>query len=120
VSFIIIYVDIRQNTWSIKWNGQARERHAAPSLAAPTLELSWATMRPPFSTSGKRNAGEVEPEDLSSNLIVQLGVVTERRFTIPSQIAGLGAASQVFRRIAELEAIAAGGIPVARRSGDRL
>ena len=64
--------------------------------------------------------GEVEPDDLSSNLIVQLGVVTERRFTIPSQIAGLGAASQVFRRIAELEAIAAGGIPVARRSGDRL
>ena len=34
-------------------------------------------MRPPWCGCGGRNAGEVEPEDLSGNLIVQLGAVTE-------------------------------------------
>ena len=34
-------------------------------------------MRSPWCGCGGRNAGEVEPEDLSGNLIVQLGAVTE-------------------------------------------
>ena len=34
-------------------------------------------MKPPSSAYGARNAGEVEPEDLSGNLIVQLGIATE-------------------------------------------
>jgi hypothetical protein len=37
---------------------------------------SWATTRPPCCGYGGKS-GEVEPEDLSSNLIVRLGTVTE-------------------------------------------
>ena len=47
------------------------------SSAARTPGSSWATTRPPSFGSGGRSAGEAEPEDLSGNLIVQLGVVTE-------------------------------------------
>ncbi len=38
---------------------------------------SWEMMRIASSACGERNAARVEPEDLSDNLIVQLGVVTE-------------------------------------------
>src|SRR6476661_3148435 len=47
--------------------GQSPTRFAVPSLAARTPGLSWAATKPP----------EAEPEDLSGNLIVQLGVATE-------------------------------------------
>ena len=39
--------------------------------------LSWATMRRRSFASGARNAVRPDPEDLSGNLIVQLGVATE-------------------------------------------
>ena len=35
---------------------------------------SWATMRPPCFGCGGRSAAKLEPEDLSANLIVQLGL----------------------------------------------
>ena len=38
---------------------------------------SWVTTRWPWSGCGSEKRGEVEPEDLSDNLIVQLGTVTE-------------------------------------------
>ena len=41
------------------------------------LGSSWARMRPPLIRLWQEKRGEVEPEDLSDNLIVQLGVVTE-------------------------------------------
>ena len=40
-------------------------------------ESSWGTTRLPSCASGARSAVEAEPEDLSGNLVVQLGVVTE-------------------------------------------
>ena len=48
-----------------------------PSSAARTPGSSWATTKPPCVRLWREKRGEVEPEDLSGNLIVQLGVVTE-------------------------------------------
>jgi hypothetical protein len=49
----------------------------AHSSAAPTPGSSWAPMKPRWCTFGARSRGEVEPEDLSGNLVVQLGATTE-------------------------------------------
>ena len=38
---------------------------------------SWAVMKPPSSGSGGKNAANSQPEDLSGNLVVQLGLATE-------------------------------------------
>ena len=50
---------------------------AAGSSAAPTPASSWAMTRRRCSGCGGRSAARIEPEDLSDNLIVQLGAVTE-------------------------------------------
>ena len=50
---------------------------AARSLAALTLELSWDQDETALVRLWKEKRGEVEPEDLSGNLIVQLGQITE-------------------------------------------
>ena len=47
------------------------------SSAAPTLESSWGTMSPPCSAFGGRSEARRSREDLSGNLIVQLGLATE-------------------------------------------
>ncbi len=47
------------------------------SSAAPTPASSWAMTRAALLRLWREKRGEVEPEDLSGNLIVQLGVVTE-------------------------------------------
>ncbi len=52
-------------------------RIAAPSSAAQTLGSSWGTTRAALLRLWREKRGEVEPEDLSDNLIVQLGSVTE-------------------------------------------
>jgi hypothetical protein len=49
----------------------------ANSSAARTPASSWATIRRPLLRLWREKRGEVEPEDLSGNLVVQLGVVTE-------------------------------------------
>ena len=49
---------------------------AATSSAARTPASSWAMTRPPLRL-WREKRGEIEPEDLSDNLIVQLGTVTE-------------------------------------------
>ena len=51
-------------------------RNDGTSSAAPTPASSWVTPRRPCSVSGWRNEAKAEPEDLSGNLIVQLGLVT--------------------------------------------
>src|SRR6266581_633218 len=48
----------------------------ATSLAARTPGSSWAMTKMPSSASGEKR-DEAEPEDLSGNLIVQLGLATE-------------------------------------------
>ena len=54
----------------------APARRSPAFMAARTPAPSWETTKGPASPlAGKR--GEVEPEDLSNNLIVQLGTVTE-------------------------------------------
>jgi hypothetical protein len=50
---------------------------AAPSSAARMPGSSWATTRRPAPAVAAKKRGEVAPEDLSNNLIVQLGTVTE-------------------------------------------
>ena len=50
---------------------------AQPSSAARMPGSLWATMRPALLRLWREKRGEVEPEDLSDNLIVQLGTVTE-------------------------------------------
>jgi len=55
-------------------NSATERRHL---LVARTPGSSWGRMRGLWSGCGGRNGGEVEPEDLSGNLIVQLGLVTE-------------------------------------------
>ena len=52
-------------------------RFAANSSAALTPASSWAMMKPRLFRLWREKRGEVEPEDLSGNLIVQLGAVTE-------------------------------------------
>ena len=47
------------------------------SSAAQMPGSSWVRMRPPSSGCGEKNAARLQPEDLSGNLIVQLGVATE-------------------------------------------
>ena len=49
----------------------------ATSSAARTPGSSWAMTKPPSLRLWREKRGEVEPEDLSGNLIVQLGLVTE-------------------------------------------
>ena len=49
----------------------------ARSSAARTPGSSWATTRPALLRLWREKRGEAEPEDLSDNLIVQLGSVTE-------------------------------------------
>jgi hypothetical protein len=58
------------------WNLSLKHlKNAATSSAARTPGSSWAMMKVPSSgLEGKR--GEVEPEDLSGNLLVQLGLAT--------------------------------------------
>ena len=50
---------------------------AAPSSAARTPGSSWEPTRLRCGGCGRRNAAKLEPEDLSGNLLVQLGAVTE-------------------------------------------
>ena len=50
---------------------------AAPSLAARMPGSSWATTKRRSSASGKRNGARSSPQDLSGDLLVQLGSVTE-------------------------------------------
>ena len=50
---------------------------AAPSSAARTPGPSWADDEAALVRLWREKRGEVEPEDLSGNLIVQLGAVTE-------------------------------------------
>ena len=57
--------------------GQSSTRVAVALSAARTPGSSWATMRRPWSASGARSGGRPSPEDLSGNLIVQLGTATE-------------------------------------------
>jgi hypothetical protein len=45
--------------------------------AARTPASSWATTRPPSIQLWQEKRGEIEPEDLSGNLVVQLGLATE-------------------------------------------
>ena len=61
----------------MRLSGQSHMRAVVASLEAPTPGPSWATTRPPYSASGARSEGETEPEDLSGNLLVQLGLATE-------------------------------------------
>ena len=56
---------------------QATNRIAAASSAVPTPGSLWAPTRPRSSASGRRSAARSSWEDLSGNLIVQLGLVTE-------------------------------------------
>jgi hypothetical protein len=49
----------------------------AASLAARMPGSSWAMMRAPYCACGAKNA-VIEPENLSGNLIVQLGLATRR------------------------------------------
>ena len=51
--------------------------NAATSSAARTPGSSWEATKALCGGCGRRNAGEADPEDLSGNLIVQLGAVTE-------------------------------------------
>ena len=50
---------------------------AAVSSAARTLGSLWGKTRLPSSGSGRKNAAKSESEDLSGNLVVQLGLATE-------------------------------------------
>ena len=50
---------------------------AAISSAAPTPGSSWASDETALLRLWREKRGEAEPEDLSGNLIVQLGRVTE-------------------------------------------
>ena len=50
---------------------------AAPSSAAQTPGSSWGSDEAALLRLWREKRGEVEPEDLSGNLIVQLGTVTE-------------------------------------------
>ena len=52
-------------------------RTAAPSSAARTPGSSWASDEAALLRLWREKRGEAEPEDLSDNLIVQLGSVTE-------------------------------------------
>ena len=56
---------------------QDQDRIDALSSAAQTPGSSWVRTKRPCSGCGGRKRGEAEPEDLSGNLIVQLGRVTE-------------------------------------------
>ena len=64
-------MDRRFRIINIEW------RSAAPSSAAQMPASSWAMTRALSLRLWREKRGEVEPEDLSGNLIVQLGVVTE-------------------------------------------
>ena len=57
--------------------GSARRLSAVTSSAARTPGSSWAMMKAALLRLWREKRGEVEPEDLSGNLIVQLGVATE-------------------------------------------
>ena len=55
--------------------GQTVRGDRTISSAAPTPGSSWAATRRPCMRLWREKRGEVEPEDLSGNLIVQLGLV---------------------------------------------
>ena len=77
--------DIRAANVMFLLERKARREHVhkirpatvAISSAARTPGSSWAMMRRRCVRLWREKRGEVEPEDLSGNLIVQLGVVTE-------------------------------------------
>ena len=50
---------------------------AQHSSAARTPESSWGTTSKPCSAFGGKSGGELDPQDHSSNLLVQLGLATE-------------------------------------------
>ena len=66
--------------WKISslWKQRPRTRSIAGALSAVLMLVSlWAPTRPPLIRLWREKRGEVEPEDLSGNLIVQLGNATE-------------------------------------------
>ena len=58
------------------WPSRSARWSAARSSAVRMPEPSWATPKPPCSACGGKR-GEVEPEDLSGNLVVQLGLAPD-------------------------------------------
>ena len=73
---ILVLIVRRNNARTYQQNSRFAEQ-ADISSAAPTPGLSWATMKAPWSAYGGKSAAKPSPEDLSGNLIVQLGLATE-------------------------------------------
>ncbi len=53
----------------------SRARHGF--IGGSDARIIMGGMKPPYSAFGAKSAARREPEDLSGNLIVQLGLVTE-------------------------------------------
>ena len=72
-----VIFDSWRKTYEIGRCGEVGLRIAVTSSAARTPGSSWAATKLPLLRLWREKRGEIEPEDLSDNLIVQLGLVTE-------------------------------------------